>query len=1064
MGKRIRFGVLGPLQVSVDGGDVAVSGARQRVILALLLLARGRIVPVDSLVDAVWYGRPPATARTQVAICVAALRKSFRAEGVETETIVTAHPGYRIAAENCALDLEEFTVLTSRAKEAVRDGRPVDAAHAYAKALALWTGPVLAGVPARPVEDEAVRLSEVRLNTYDDANAVQLELGAHQEIVPDLAAMVNEHPLRERTRGHLMLAQYRSGRRADAMETYREARRRFIDELGMEPGPELRALHDAILNDDPGLGGPPATEHRPEGGHNRSGGPEVREDRDGRDPGQDSRVDGQDGRDSRDGRGSRDSRDGRGSRDASGAPPDGTGGQEHPDRHKHAGAALRAHTVPSECPPDVAGFTGRAAELAALDSLVETAAERPVATLGVVTGAVGAGKTGLAVRWAHRVADRFPDGQLFADLHGYDDHEPSDNTTDTLGRFLRSLGVPSEQIPPETEARVALYRSVLSDRRVLVLLDNVRKVDQVRALLPGGSGCCTVLTSREQLVELVSWPPRARVALGVLTEDESVALLATIVGEARIAGAPSEVTALVGLCDRLPLALRIVGARLASKPHWTVGHMVRRLSDERRRLDELSQGGSKVRASLEFSYRCLPEDAARLFRRLGLLAVPDVTCWTAAALLDTGLLDAERLVEDLVDAHFLEVVGQDATGTLRYRLPNLLRLYADERAAEEEEPPECHAARDRFFRSCLTLAEEAHRREYGGDFSVLHGTVERRPVDPGLTEELLAAPLEWFEAERLSLRAVVEQSAGAGMAELAWDLCMSMVSLFEIRNYVEDWRFCCERALEACAETGNRRGQAAMLHDMGAIELRLRRLERAEKHFGQALALHDQLGEEHGRALTLRNMAIVARMRGELDQALAWLEEARDIFHRCGDLSSKAHTMNNMAQIALDSGSPSEAVERGLEAVRISESIGAGGLRGVAQASHRLARAYLAQGELVRAEEEFSRVLHIVEEKADMVGLAHALLGLGETHLASGAWQRAEETLEDALELAARIHSPVVEGQICLALAEVLRHRGRDEPARRRLLLAQERFTEAGVRPLRERAAEALRDFPTGPS
>ncbi|MGH4030314.1 BTAD domain-containing putative transcriptional regulator [Actinomycetota bacterium Odt1-20B] len=993
MGDRLRFCILGPLQATIGDRAISVGGARQRAILALLLLGRGRVVSVDTLVDTVWNGSPPATARTQVAICIAALRKTFKAEGAEGDTIVTAHPGYRLDSGSCGLDLADFDDLVAQADDAVRKRQLPEAADAYARALRLWTGPVLAGVSGRQVEDEAARLEEVRLNTYDDATAVQLELGAHQEIIPELAGVVRDQPLRERTRGHLMLARYRSGRRAEAMETFREARRHFIEELGLEPGPDLRALHDAILNDDPAIGAPPDL-RTPEGP----------------------------------------------------APPTPPAPEPVPT------------VVPSELPPDTPGFTGRGAELAALDSLVEAEREgAPASTVGLVTGVAGVGKTGLVVRWAHSVCEHFPDGRLFADLRGYeDDPEPTD-PGDVLSRFLRSLGVPSDQIPAETDARVALYRSMLAGRRTLVVLDNVRSLAQARPLLPGGDQCCVVVTSREQQEELVVWPPQARVNLGLLPEEDSRALLATIVGEPRVAVATADATALVGLCDRLPLALRIVAARLASKPHWTLRQMVRRLSDERRRLDELSQGESKVRAGLELSYRYLPPDAARLYRLLGLLTVPNFAAWTAAAVLDTDVADAERLIEDLVDAHFLEVTGLDATGQLRYRLQNLLRLYAAERAADEEEPAEREAARDRYFRTCLTIAETAHRREYGGDFTVIHGVVARRPVEEDLLDELLSGPLEWFEAERLSLRAVIDQAAGQGMDELAWDLCMSMVTLFEIRNYVDDWRFCCERALAVCRERGNLRGQAAMLHDIGAVELRLRRLETAEAYFAEALALYGEIEEEHGRALTLRNMAIVARMRGSLDEAMAWLDEARHIFRAVGDRSSEAHAMNNMAQIELDRANPDEAVRCSLEAVKISEAIGEGGVRGVAQGTHRLARAYLAQDRLDLAEQCFLKVLHIVKAKSDMVGLAYTLLGLGETRMAAGSWRRAEETLDDALDIASRIDSPVVEGQISLALGEVCRQQGRDADAHRHLLAAQERFERVGVKPLQERAERALR-------
>ncbi len=975
MGARLVFRVLGPLAVEADGRSVPVGGARQRAILALLALNPDRVVPVDTLIDVVWNGRPPSTARTQVAICVAALRKAFKAAGVEDDVIVTAHPGYLLETSRHEVDWVEFTRLVGQAEQDASEGTLTESARGYAQALGLWRGPALAGVMGRPVEDEASRLEEYRLNAFDDATAVQLTLDQHQEIIPELSAVVREHPLRERTLGHLMLALYRSGRRAEALEVFRAARKQFIEELGLEPGPNAQSLHDAILADDPSLA-PPESSATPA---------------------------------------------------APPAPP---------------------RSVPSELPPGIPGFVGRDAELAALDTLLSAPGPR----VGLITGVAGVGKTGIAVHWAHRVHEHFPDGSLYADMRGYDGHHTPTEASDVLGRFLRSLGVAADLVPAAHEERIALYRSLLAGHRMLVVLDNVRHYAQVRDLLPGVGECCVVVTSREALEDLVTWPPQARIQLRLLSEREAVGLLAAIAGESRIAAGPSDAVTLAHLCDRLPLALRIAAARLASRPHWTVRHMVTRLRDEQRRLDELSQDESQVRAGLELSYRYLSPDAACLYRRLGLLTSPDFTAWTAAALLDCPVPDAELFIEQLVDAQFLEVVGLDATGHTRYRLQNLLRLYAAECAAHEESEERIGEARMRVLRTYLTLAGEAHRREYGGDFSVLHGSTPRRPLAAALTDDLLVAPLEWFEAERLSLRALIDQAAELGLDEIAWDLTTSMVVLFETRNYVEDWRRCAQRALEAARAAGNVRGQAVMLADLGAVALRLRDLRRTGVLLEEALELHRDVGERYGEAMVLRNLAIRDRMQGELDTAMARLEEAREIFRSAGDGSSEAHVLNNMAQIQLDLGRAEVAMGLGRESVRLSEAIGEGrGARGLAQSLHRLAHVYLALGETQLAEEAFLRVVHIVKEKSDMVGLAYALHGLGETRLAAGQGQQALDTLTDALDIVSGIDSPLVEGQINLGIGRALNALGRPG-AEDHLKTAQALFDRIGARPRPEQA------------
>ncbi|WP_219664355.1 AfsR/SARP family transcriptional regulator [Streptomyces bambusae] len=995
MGERLGFGVLGPLLVTVGGRTVPLGGARQRTVLALLLLSPGHVVPVDVLVHAVWDDRPPATARTQIAIVVAALRKALKAAGVAEEVIATAHPGYLLRVDGHRLDSLAFTRLVAEAEAAVRDRRPADAARCYAEALALWRGPALAGVGGRRVEDEATRWEEVRIQVREALTDVQLELGRHQLLLPELAAAVREHPLRERTRYHLILAQYRSGRRAEALEGFREARRRFIDELGMEPGPGLQELHDAILRDEPAL--------------------------------------------------------------SPGVPDAAPVTEAEEESVAPAGPGRRGRAaVPSELPPDVPGFAGRAEELGALDALLGGRADGTRApTVGLVTGVAGVGKTGLAVRWAHRASGHYPDGRLFADLRGYDANHAPTAAGEILGRFLRSLGMASEDVPDGLEDRIAAYRSVLADRRVLLVLDNVRTPEQIRPLLPGSGGCTVLVTSREQLEQLVTWPASARIHLGLLPEDRSLELLAGIVGEARILGAPAESARLVELCDRLPLALRIAGARLASRPHWSVRHLVARLGDERRRLDELSQGELQVRASFALSYRCLDPDAARLHRLLGLLAVPDFTAWVAAELMDIGVLEAERLVEQLVDAQFLEVVGADATGQLRYRFHDLMRLYAGELARAEESEADRLAACDRVFRAWLTLAELAYRREVGGDYDIVHGDVPRRSIDPALAEELLADPGEWFEAERLCLIAVVEQSARAGAHDLAWDLVMCMRVLFQSRNYVEDWRSCSEHALAAARAAGNLRGQAAMYEQLGAVALRLRNVPEAVEKGETALGLYARAQDAHGRAIVLNNLGLVDRIRGDVEQGARRLREALRLSREVGDISLESYALQSLAQCALDEGRPQEGLELSREAVRIREALSFDG-RGTALATHRLASAYLALGRLEEAEEAFAAVVRIVEENSDLLGLAHALLGLAETRHAAGAAEAAERTYLEALDLAQRQHGTLIEGQVRFGLGRLHQENGRPREGRVHLTAALGVFRLVGSPPWEAKATRAL--------
>ncbi|WP_244420180.1 AfsR/SARP family transcriptional regulator [Streptomyces hygroscopicus] len=678
---------------------IAIGGARQRTILALLLLNPGRIVSVDTLVETVWNGRPPATARTQVAICIAALRKRFKAEGCDNEVIVTAHPGYLLALENHYVDSVEFERLTLRAQEAAKEQRTSDAAALHEEALALWRGPALAGVAGTLVEDEMERLEELRLAGYDGYVAAQLELGHHGDLIPGLVSVVRDHPLRERSRYALMLAQYRVGRRAEAMETFREGRAQFIEGLGLEPGPALRELHDAILRDDPSLmASAVVVPNKP---------PET------------------------------------------------------------------PRTAPLELPADIPAFVGRDTPLASLNTLVDGHAEGRRLTMGLITGGAGVGKTGLAVHWAHQVADEFPGGLLFADMWGYDEtHEPADPAV-VLGWFLRSLGVPEAEIPAETHERAALYRSVLADRRVLIVLDNVRSFDQVRALIPGSSRSCVLLTSRSLLEQLVVRHGAVSIHLDVLRRREATDLLAQFIGEERVDAARADAERLVELCDRLPLTVRIAAARLAAKPQWPIGYLASRLDNEQLRLDELSSGESQVRSSFALSYHALPHDVALLYRRLGLLDAPDFAGWVGAALLATGTHKAEGLMESLVDAHLLQTVGFDSTGQPRYGFRNLLRLHARELAKEEGSALEQREALHRAFRGWLSVAEQARRREFGsghGEQMLFGASMPTGPMGTAELDTLTASPSGWFEAERLALISVIDQAARCGMDDLSREL------------------------------------------------------------------------------------------------------------------------------------------------------------------------------------------------------------------------------------------------------------------------------------------------------
>ncbi|MBW4722172.1 AfsR/SARP family transcriptional regulator [Saccharothrix obliqua] len=450
-------------------------------------------------------------------------------------------------------------------------------------------------------------------------------------------------------------------------------------------------------------------------------------------------------------------------------------------------------SAPAALPPDVRDFTDRAGQPAELVARSLTGG-RVVAVVGMG----GVGKTALARHVAHRVADRFPDGQLWVDLGG---------AGDALTRLLRLLGVPDRAIPTDRAERGEVFRTLLRGRTVLVVLDNVETAGQLRPLLPGTATSAVLITSRAKPagVEGVE-----SVELDVFTTDEGVALLTKLVGERRVAAEPAAAERIVALCGGLPLAVWIAGARLAARRTWRLDHMVRQLSDEHRRLDRLAVGDLEVRASFALSYAGLTEPARRLLRLLSLVAVPDFPPWVVAVLLELPLDEAIGHAEALVDAHLLTLSEIDPVGQYRYRCHDLIRLFAAERAAEEETAAERDRAVERALGGWLALAERLTEYVPGPCYARISGPAFRPPVDdlvPDLSPEWSDT---WFDAERSALFDAVRQACRSGLSDLAFDLAGCLEKYFDLRGMYSDWLALNREVLDACVAHGNRLGEAVM--------------------------------------------------------------------------------------------------------------------------------------------------------------------------------------------------------------------------------------------------------------
>jgi DNA-binding SARP family transcriptional activator/tetratricopeptide (TPR) repeat protein len=950
----LRFNILGPVEVMNGSTVLRIPPGRQPIILSALLLEPNRVVPVDRLIDVVWEEKPPATARSQVQICVSALRQLFTGLGVE-QPIVTKPPGYLLRIADGQIDSQLFTTRIAEAASAAREGRLEDGVALLREALALWRGPALGGENGSVFRSAAVRLEEARLAALETCIELELRLGRHHTLIAELGGLVSEHPLRERLRCQLMIALYRSGRPAEALEVYRTGWRIMVDELGMEPGEELRHLEAAILAEDHGL--------------------------------------------------------------------------QLDEREVVARAEAPPRVGPHQLPADIVDFTGRQELIEQAETALLGRAEHgPAVPVVVIAGKAGVGKSALAVHVAHRVAaQRFSGGQLYCNLAGTQ-RKPM-TASDVLGRFLRALGMPGSTIPDELDERAEMYRSLLAGRQLLVVLDDAASVRQVMPLLPGSGSCAVIVTSRMRLTEISG----AKVLdVDLLRPESSLDLLGNVIGADRVAGESAAATALVRMVGGLPLALRIVAARLAARPHWSLASMVGRLADERRRLDELAHGDMMVRASLLLTYEGLEPRAALLFRLLGALTEGSVPTWVGAALLDEDPAEAAGLLERLVDMQMLDVTGPDLDGQPRYAFHAIIRLFAREQLLAQESSAAQHAALERVLGGWLSRVEEAHRSLYGGDFTVLRGSAKRWEPAWGDVASIMGVappvePMSWLEAESANLVAAVGQASDAGLDELCWELAVSLVTLFEAGGYFDEWQRTHERALECVRSAGNRRGEAALLCSLGSMYISRRRPASARAVLVPTLDLFAAIGDEHGLAMARRNLALLDYEVGSVDAARRGYQAALDGFRRVGDLIGQAYVLSKIAQISSDEGNYQLATDQLSEALDICREVGSRRVEG--QALYRLGEILLLQQRFEEADLVLTTVVDLVRGNRDVLGEGFALHKLGVVRAKLGRHDEAKNLLREAISLREKILDHVGAARVHLDLAPLLAHHGEQAKA-----------------------------------
>ncbi|WHT22926.1 tetratricopeptide repeat protein [Crossiella sp. CA-258035] len=698
-------------------------------------------------------------------------------------------------------------------------------------------------------------------------------------------------------------------------------------------------------------------------------------------------------------------------------------GAVHGGVHFH-GPLRPAGPMPRQLPGEVRGFVNRQPELDRLTQILTGDPDEPAAAgLLVLTGTAGVGKTSLALHWAHRVRERFPDGQLYVNLCGYDPGPPV-TAGQALDRFLRALGVPVTGIPAGVEDRAALYRSLLSDQRVLVLLDNAATPAQVRPLLPGTAASLVVVTSRSRLSGLVARDGAWRVPVDVLREADAVSLLRKVTAGYRAEDEAAELAELARLCARLPLALRIAAERAASRPHRRLAELIDDLRDESGLWDALTADNDEeadaVRTVFAWSYRALGAAAARLFRLLGLCPAGEFSDAAAAALAGTELAPARRLLDVLAGAHLIEQGPGD-----RYRFHDLLRAYATDQAQRMESEATRLAALTRLCLWYLRTADAA--------VAVLTPFAAREP----LPEQALTTPsprfateadaLRWFAEERAALVAMTRLAADHGLPGPAWRLAALLREFYQHRNMFDDWIDTARTGLDAARRLGDQAGEAETLTSLGVAYLQSGRLAESADCHRAALDLRRNSGDEHGAARSINSLGLLALRQRRLTEARSRFERGLAAFEGLGERRWAAVLRGNLGDACLEEGDLDQAADHLTTALAVYAELGDQVSRG--NALHLLARAHRERGRLAEARTAIEEALEIARQADNQAWEAHWLVELARLQVAESAAELALTSCQHAVTIQRQLGDQAREAVALNATGEAYRALGRPAEA-----------------------------------
>ncbi|MEO3780176.1 BTAD domain-containing putative transcriptional regulator [Micromonospora sp. B11E3] len=919
--------LLGPVELRAAGMQFDAGPRKQRTVLAALLVDAGRPVPVAELIDRVW-DQAPRQVRGALHTYVTRLRRLL-AQAAQADG-TSADLSYRAGAYTLSVDLDRIDL--HRFLRLVEQGRApgladTERARLLRAALRLWRGTPLAGLSGSWVEQVGETLAQQRLAAVLALAPAELRLGRANAVVDELRGLLKEHPLSEPLAAQLMRALHQAGRGAEALDCFARVRRRLVEELGTEPGSELRRVHQALLRGDPD------------------------------------------------------------------APPPGPA-----DRQAAPAPARRGPLppcTPAQLPPAGQGFTGRDALLARLDGLADAADRRsgPV-VVAVLSGTAGVGKTALAVHWAHRARHRFPDGQLYVNLRGFDVTGSAMSPGEALRGFLDALQVPAHRIPASLDGQVGLYRSLLADKRVLVLLDNARDAEQVRPLLPSSPGCLVVVTSRNQLSGLVVVEGAHSLVLDLPTIAETRRLLANRLGSDRTATQRSAVDDIITRCARLPLALAVVAARAAAAPTFPLDALADELREAQGALDAFAGGDTTtdVRTVFSWSYQTLSPPAARLFRLLALHPGPDISTPAVASLAGVPRPRARQLLAELLSAHLLT-----EHAPRRFSIHDLLRAYAGELTqAHDSDAERCTVTRrllDHYLHSAyaavLLLDPHRTRPPLTG---LQPGVTPVRPTDR-------RSAMAWLRTERPVLLAVLAYATRTQHEGHIWQLAQLLASWFERQGHWRDWTESQLAALGAARRLGDPGVQAEIHRSLGRARLRQGRVEEGHRHHRTALTLATASGDRCGQARVHAELAAAWHPGVPARYLHRHVRAALDLERELGDRVARADVLATVGWACAQLGEHERAVGHCHRALTLQEETGdrAGAALSrstLGYAYHHLGRHRTAVDCLRAAAIEFGELGDPYREATSLTWLGDSHRAAGELDAAGLAWRRALPPLD----------------------------------------------------------------------